>query len=109
MRLEINGTEADLGNNIIALTRRVIDLNNLSFRNIDITNKLKLPKSNINQQIFDSADRVGTNGDGLDVLYKSKIIDQFFIFNGLGFLNEANNTYNFQLSESSHTYLFFLK
>ena len=101
MRLEIDGKEADLGNNIIAITRKVIDLENLALRNIDITNRLMLPKSNQNQEIFNSADRIGTSGTGFDKLYKSKIIDQFFIFNGVGFLNESNITYNFQLSESS--------
>lgn len=101
MRLEIDGKEADLGNNIIAITRKVIDLKNLSLRNIDITNRLRLPKSNQNQEIFNSADRVETTGTGFDKLYSSKIIDQFFIFNGIGFLNESNSTYDFQLSESS--------
>lgn len=101
MRLEINGTEADLGANIIAITRQVIDLDNLSLRNIDITNRLRLPKSNVNQQIFNSADRVETNNDGLDLIYQSKIIDQFFIFNGIGTLNETNLRYNFQLIEAS--------
>lgn len=101
MRLEIDGKEADLGSNIIAITRKVIDLKNLSLRNIDITNKLKLPKTNPNQEIFNSADRVGTDGTGFDELYTSKIIDQFFIFNGIGFLRETNSTYDFQLSEQS--------
>jgi len=101
MRLEINGKEADLGNNVIAITRKAIDLSNLSLRNIDTTNRLKLPKTNTNQEIFESADRVETNGSGLDKLYTAKLIDQFFIFNGVGFLNEANDSYQFQLSESS--------
>lgn len=101
MRLDINGNEADLGNNIIAITRKVIDLKNLSLRNIDITNRLNLPKTNLNQQIFNSADVVGGDGNGFDKLYDAKIIDQFFIFNGLGFLSESNSTYKFQLSESS--------
>lgn len=101
MRLEIDGKEADLGNNIIAITRQSINLSNLSLRRIDITNRLQLPKSNQNQEIFESADRIETNGDGMDKIRTAKIIDQFFIFNGIGFLNEANSVYNFQLSESS--------
>jgi len=109
MRLEIDGKTADLSNNIIAITRKVIDLGNLALRNIDITNRLKLPKTNANQEIFESADRVETNGDGFDKLYKAKIIDQFFTFNGLGFLNETNDYYSFQLSESSKEVLSNLK
>jgi hypothetical protein len=101
MRLEINGKEADMANNILAITRQVIDLSNLSLRNIDITNRLQLPKTNPNQEIFESADRVETNGTGMDQLYRAKIIDQSIIFNGVGFLNEANDSYNFQLSEAS--------
>lgn len=101
MRLEINGIEADLGNNIIALTRQVINISNLALRNIDITNRLQLPKSNQNQIIFNSADRVETNSAGLDVLYKCKIIDTFFVFNGVGFLNEASNYYSLQLVDES--------
>ena len=103
MRLEIDGKEADLQNNVIAITRQAIDISNLSLRNIDITNRLNLPKTNKNQEIFKSADRVETDGTGLDRVYKSKIIDQFFIFNGIGFLNEASSVYQYQLSESSKT------
>lgn len=101
-RLLIDGKEADLGNNVIAITRKVIDLSDLSLRNIDITNRLLLPKTNKNQEIFYSADRVGTNGDGMDREYSAKIIDSTIIFNGVGYLNESNGTYQFQLVESSN-------
>lgn len=101
MRLEINGREADLSNDIIAITRQVIDVSNLSTRNIDITNRFRLPKTNNNQAIFNSADKIETNNTGFDKLYQSKLIDQSFIFNGTGFLNEANGFYSFQLVDLS--------
>lgn len=101
MRLEIDGIEADLSNNIIAITRRVLDVSSPSTRNIDITNRLQLPNTNTNSQIFSSAGEVGTTSKGLDKLYKAKIIDLFFTFNGLGFLTESSDRYLFQLSEAS--------
>ena len=101
MELEINGNTADLGDNIIAITRQSLDVENQSTRNIDITNKFNLPFSEINHKIFNSAYSINSNSDGLDKKYTSKLIDQFIMFNGSGILDEIRNTYPFQLIDSS--------
>ncbi len=104
MKLEINGNIADLGDQKIALTRQAISLENPSLALIDITNRFTLPPTEVNHKIFNGARVLSSNSDALDVLYKSKITDEFPIFNGKGFLNEYSKGYRFQLSEQSKAF-----
>lgn len=101
MELEINGYSADLGTAIIAISRAAIDIDNLSLKKIDITNSFNLPKTQTNNQIFNSPYVINSNNTSLDSAYPAKLIDQFFIFNGKGFLKELASTYKFQLAEKS--------
>lgn len=100
MRLEINGIEADV-TQLITLTRQVIDIENMATRLVDVTNSFSLPKTNVNQQIFESGDIVGSDNNKIDGFFTAKIIDQFFLFNGYGYINEINGSYKFQLIELS--------
>lgn len=101
MELEVNGYGVDLGTAIIAISRAAIDIDNLSLKKIDITNSFDLPKTQNNNQIFNSPYVINSDNDNLDRAYPAKLIDQFFIFNGKGFLKELANTYKFQLAEKS--------
>lgn len=101
MELEVNGYTADIGTAIIAISRSAIDIDNLSLKKIDITNSFDLPKTQNNNQIFNSPYIINSNNRGLDRAYPAKLIDQFFIFNGKGFLKELADTYKFQLAEKS--------
>jgi hypothetical protein len=100
MRLEINGIEADV-RQIMAITRQVADINDMTTRSVDVTNQFSLPKTNVNQQIFESGDEIHTTGNKIDKLFNAKIIDQFFLFNGFGKVKEVNGNYKFQLIDSS--------
>ena len=105
MKLEVNGIEADVSNSVIAINRTAINLENLSLRQIDFTNRFKLPKSNVNKQIFGSPQIMNSNNNGFDLLYDAKLIDQFFLFNGKGKLTEFDKKYfSFQLIEASREF-----
>ena len=101
MRLEVNGYNVDLGNTIISISRAAIDVNNLSVKKIDFTNRFNLPKTQNNNQIFGSPYLVNSDNDNLDRTFPAKLIDQFFLFNGKGFLKELSNKFKFQLAEKS--------
>jgi len=100
MRLEINGIDANV-TQPIAITRQVMDINNLTIRLVDVTNRFALPKTSTNQQIFESGDQIGTDGTKIDTLFNAKIIDQFFLFNGYGKVSEVGEQYKFQLIDLS--------
>lgn len=104
MELEINGQKTDLGNQVIAITRKALDIENLTLKSIDITNRIKLPFTNKNHQIFNSAYILNSDNDYLDRIYKAKVIDQFFLFNGTAFLIDAQKNYNIQLAEDSKSF-----
>lgn len=100
MRLEINGIEADLGGNKIAISRKTIDIDNPFDRFVDITNQFILPFSQVNNDIFDSGKAVGSTNLSFEKLYTAKVIDQFFLFNGIGYLNSITpQGYKFQILE----------
>lgn len=102
MEVRINGIAADLGGSFPAITRKSINPNNISIRHIDITNKFKLPDTNINRQIFDSPAGVGTNNRSFDKLYNVTITDTFEIFSGKGFLSDSDSdTFSFQVVDKS--------
>ena len=101
MKLEINGQEADYKGKI-AITRQTFDANNLSVRLVDITNRFVLPKSDNNKKIIKGANRL--ESDALEVLYDSRIIDSFFLFNGMGILTESGNEWKFQLTDPSKAF-----
>src|SRR3972149_9378309 len=102
MKLEINGIKADLGNSEIAISRRTFDIDNPTDRFIDITNQFILPETQINKQIFNSPEAVNSNNDSFEKLYIAKVIDQFFLFNGYGFLSDRTKAgFKFQLIDKS--------
>ena len=102
MELEINGVRADTQNSVITINRKVVDINNPEAKGIDFTNSFSLPRTERNNKIFNSAYSVGSNNVFFDRLYQAKLIDQFFLFNGSGFLKSINrDDYKFQLSEKS--------
>lgn len=105
MNLEINGILCDNTDSIIALTRNAINLDNLTLRQIDFTNRFRLPKTNINKRIFGFPEIMNSNNTGMDILYNAKLVDQIFLFNGKGFLTDINDKYfEFQLSEASRAF-----
>ncbi len=102
MEIEINGVMAELGNSVAAVTRKSIEINNPSARFIDFTNRFELPDTQINRQIFESPNGIGTNNRSFDKLYDVVIWDSFQIFKGKGFLDSSTkDSFNFQIVDSS--------
>lgn len=102
MELEINDIIAELGNSIPAITRKSIDINDPSARFIDFTNRFDLPDTNLNRQIFESPEGIGTNNRSFDKLYDVVLRDVFQIFRGKGFLdNSSKHTFRFQIVDES--------
>lgn len=102
MEIEINGVMAELGNSVAAITRKSIEINNPSARFIDFTNRFELPDTQVNRQIFESPNGIGTNNRSFDKLYDVVIWDSFQIFRGKGFLDSSTkNSFNFQIVDSS--------
>ena len=104
MELEISGKTVELSNQDIAITRKVKDLDNLTLGYIDFTSRFLLPKTQPNKDIFNSGDVIGSDNDYLDKNYPAKVIDQFVLFNGIGFVTESSEGYNFQISDNSRTF-----
>ncbi|MDX1700120.1 MAG: hypothetical protein R3250_05845, partial [Melioribacteraceae bacterium] len=102
MELEINGNKANLGNQIITLSRQVTNV--IGQKLVDFSNRFTLPKDDINNRIFNSPYIVNSNNNNLDKLYKAKLIDQFILFNGSGKLNEVVDGYQFQIIEDSKVF-----
>lgn len=102
MEIEINGVMAELGNSMAAITRKSIEINNPSARFIDFTNRFELPDTQVNRQIFESPNGIGTNNRSFDKLYDVVIWDSFQIFRGKGFLDSSTkDSFNFQIVDSS--------
>ena len=102
MRLEVNGENVDVSDQLIAISRSAINVENITERKIDITNRFDLPDTANNRRIFDSGQLLGSSSKGFDKTYPAKLIDQDFIFNGLVFVREyTNRLYKIQLSERS--------
>ena len=100
-RLEIEGQTANIGNEIIALSKKGFDISNLANRGIQISNRINLPFTQENHKIFNSAYVINSDNNYMDKYFKAKILDNFFIFNGVGFISKINNNYQFQLVEKS--------
>jgi hypothetical protein len=102
MEVEINGILAELGDSEPSITKKSIDVSNPSARFIDFTNRFELPDTQINRQIFDSPNGIGTNNRSFDKLYDVVIRDSFQIFKGNGFLDSSTkDSFNFQVVDNS--------
>jgi hypothetical protein len=102
MQVEINGISADLGSSIISMDRRSFDIENPGTRFIDITNQFQLPDTEVNRKIFLGGRAIGSTSDIFERLFPAKIIDQFFLFNGVGFVTEINKQgFKFQIVDKS--------
>jgi hypothetical protein len=102
MRLEIDGKEVDITDELIAISRAVINTENVTERKIDITNRFSLPDTNNNRDIFESGQLLASDSNGFDKTYPAKIIDQDFLFNGIAFIKEyTDRIFKVQLSEAS--------
>jgi hypothetical protein len=102
MEVEINGVIAELGNSVAAITRKSVEINNPSSRFVDFTNRFELPDTQINRQIFDSPNGIGTNNRSFDKLYDVVIWDHYQIFKGKGFLDSTTkDSFSFQVVDNS--------
>lgn len=105
MRLEISGKEVNITDQLIAISRAAINVDNITERKIDITNRFDLPDTNNNREILNSGQSLGSSSDGFDKLYPAKIIDQDFLFIGLAFVREyTNRVFKIQLTEGSKSF-----
>lgn len=101
-KLEVNGKEVDLSNQIIALTRQVINPEEPTTRLIGISNKFQLPITQNNKEIFNFPFILNSNSLSLDKTYPAKYIDQTPIFDGVAFVRKYDvNTFDLQLADSS--------
>jgi hypothetical protein len=102
MELYINGTKAELGDSEPAITKKSIDIENPSARFVDITNSFNLPDTQINREIFDCPQGIGTNNRSFDKFYNAVLNDTFQLFKGKGFLNSMTpDKLNFQIVDEA--------
>lgn len=102
MDLFINGIKSELGDSEPSITKKSIDIDNPSDRFLDISNRFDMPDVQINRQIFESPNGIGTNNRSFNKLYNVELIDLFKIFEGQGFLDSARkDKLSFQLVDKS--------
>jgi len=95
--LILNGIDADLGDNVLAITKQVYLLDNLADRNIGYSNMIELPNTNKNKRIFESPAIVYSDSTGFDNIYTAVYVSDHSVFSGFAYLIEANNTFKIQL------------
>jgi len=102
MELRINGIKAELGDSVPAITKKSVDINNPSLRFIDYTNKFQLPDTQINRELLESPQQIGSNNRSFNKLFDCTLNDVFKIFEGQGFLEDTQkDVFNFQLVDKA--------
>lgn len=102
MEVIVNGRKVILGNSMPALTKRSIDIKDLSARFIDVSNRFVIPDVNENRITFESPNGLGTSSRAFEKFYDVVISDVFQIFRGKGFLSQStHNTFSLQVVDPS--------
>ena len=104
MKITLDGREVDLGNSVVALTKQVYNLSNLNDRNIAFSNQITLPRTQQNIDIFDHPCFISSTARQYEKYYEAHIIDNTFLFDGVGILKEANDEYKLQIVDKSKEY-----
>ena len=101
MILELNGKVLDFEGKI-AITRQAFDVNDWDVRLLDITNSIILSNSTNNKNILPCIDTLDSTV--LDTSFNCKIIEGFYVFNGIGFINQTGDVKKLQLIDASKTF-----
>lgn len=100
MEVKVKGQRVELGDSMPAITRKSIDINNLTTRFVDFTNKFILPDTNENRKILEHPKSLDSNS--LDNFFNVSIFDVFQIFTGKGYLSETSkDKFSLQIVDDS--------
>jgi hypothetical protein len=101
IKVTLNGIEVDLGNSVVALSKQAYNLSNLNDRNISFSNEITLPRTQKNISIFEHACFINSTSNQFERFYEAHVIDNTFLFDGVGVLREANNEYKLQIIDKA--------
>jgi hypothetical protein len=100
-KLEINNVDIPISDQIVAITKKAYEFTDLSTRNLNITNRIRLQNTQEIREIYEHPELLNANNNSFEKYFPGKLFDNTLLFSGVSEVQNVNDEeINIQLIDS---------